>query len=123
MFDWMGLTQSLFTLGTLCVALAALMRSRGGDHDDDTEGRVRLEQGLQQLTMELAKLTAKMDQVLANMGDMQISVALLKESVKRAHERLNTHSDRLDVIEQAHYANVGTHDDRYRRTNGGGSDG
>lgn len=109
MLDWMGLMNSVLTLSAVCIAFAALMRNRGGDHDDDTESRVRVEQNQHQLIADIAKLTIKMDELLTNVSDMQIAVALLKDSVKRAHQRIDSNSHRLDTLEQSHYANVGNH--------------
>ena len=108
-FDWMGLLQALLTLCAVAIAFAALVRNRGDDHDENTESRVRIEQGQHQLIADVTKLTLKVDELLAAQGDMQVSIAVLKAAQKRADERLDAHSSRLDSIEQAHYGYVSNH--------------
>lgn len=129
MFDWFGLAQTIFSLCMFVVAMAALFRDKGNDHDDDTESKIRMEQSLRQLLTDMTKMTIKLDEVLTTQSETQIAVALLNQSVDRAHKRLDTHSDRLDVIEQAHYTTVGSHNckqsdmsqERFIRTQGSDS--
>ena len=90
----------VFGLGSMAGVLYAIFSGRRKSVGDERERLVRIDANLSETRSDVGEIKADLRATDRRVGDIAAKIAVLESSERKAHERLDRHSERLDELEK-----------------------
>lgn len=90
----------VFGLGSMAGVLYAIFSGRRKSVGDERERIVRIDANVSETRNDVGEIKADLRATNRRMEDMASRVAVLENNSRKAHERLDRHSERLDELEK-----------------------
>ena len=90
----------VFGLGSMAGVLYAIFSGRRKSVGDERERIVRIDANVSETRSDVGEIKGDLRATNRRMEDMAAKVAVLENNNRKAHERLDRHSERLDELEK-----------------------
>lgn len=90
----------VFGVGSMAGVLYGIFAGRRRSAAEDTERIVRIDTNVSETRNDVGEIKADLRATDRRVGDISAKLAVLESSEKKAHERLDRHSERLDELEK-----------------------
>ena len=90
----------VFGVGSMAGVLYGIFAGRRKTASEDTERIVRIDTNVSETRNDVGEIKADLRATDRRVGDISAKLAVLESSEKKAPERLDRHSERLDELEK-----------------------
>lgn len=90
----------VFGVGSMAGVLYGIFAGRKRSAAEDTERIVRIDTNVSETRNDVGEIKADLRATNRQLEDAKADIAVLKSNCRKAHDRLDRHSERLDELEK-----------------------